>query len=84
MGSAVSANPWNPYLAFNFRVKWDCDQVAAFTSVSSLSRETRGVEVPGATGREVRGGTIPGRTDREPVRLERGITTDWEFETGPT
>jgi phage tail-like protein len=54
----------NPFLTYNFRVKWDGRYVAAVTSVSGLTRRT----------------AAPGQTDYEPVRLERGITTDTAFQ----
>jgi phage tail-like protein len=54
----------NPFLTYNFRVKWDGRYVAAVTSVSGLTRRT----------------AAPGQTDYEPVRLQRGITTDTAFQ----
>jgi phage tail-like protein len=54
----------NPYLAYNYRVKWDGRYVAAVTSVSGLTRATE---------------VATGQAAHEPVRLERGITTDSEF-----
>jgi phage tail-like protein len=64
----------NPYLAYNFRVKWDGRYVAAVTSVSGLSRARHP-----AVGQSASSMKLPGQTDYEPVRLERGITTDSEF-----
>jgi phage tail-like protein len=57
----------DPSLTYNFRVKWDGRDVAAFTSVSGLSHPERPAP------------KIPGQTDYAPVRLERGIATDREF-----
>ena len=65
--------------SYNFLVKWDGRYVAAVTSVSGLTRRTAvvsshaGGQPQGALG-------IPGQTDYEPVRLERGITTDTAFQ----
>jgi phage tail-like protein len=64
----------NPYLAYNFRVNWDGRYVAAVTSVSGLSR----AEHP-AVGQPPSSMQISDQTDYEPVRLERGITSDSEF-----
>ena len=64
---------------YNFIVKWDGRYVAAVTSVTGLTRRTAvvsshaGGQPQGALG-------IPGQTDYEPVRLERGITTDTAFQ----
>jgi len=54
----------DPYLTYNFRVKWDNRCVAAVASVSGLSRP---------------GHPTAGQTEYAPVRLERGIATDRAF-----
>jgi phage tail-like protein len=69
----------DPYLAYNFRIKWDGNYVAAVTTVSGLSRKTQVVSFH-AGGQPQSAFKIPGQTDYEPVRLERGITTDTAFE----
>jgi phage tail-like protein len=69
----------NPYLTYNFLVKWDGRYVAAVTSVSGLTRRTQVVSFH-AGGQPQSALKIPGQTDYEPVRLERGITTDRAFE----
>jgi phage tail-like protein len=69
----------NPYLTYNFLVKWDGSYVAAVTHVSGLTRRTQVVSFH-AGGQPQSAFKIPGQTDYEPVRLERGITTDTAFE----
>jgi phage tail-like protein len=71
----------NPYLTYNFLVKWgdSPDPVAAVTSVSGLTHKTAAVSFH-AGGQPQRPLKIPGQTDYEPVRLQRGITTDPAFE----
>jgi phage tail-like protein len=70
----------NPYLTYNFLVKWDGGKpVAAVTSVSGLERKTAVVTFH-AGGQPQSPLKIPGQTDYAPVRLERGITTDTAFE----
>jgi len=69
----------NPYLTYNFIVKWDNQPVAAVSRVSGLTRTT--VAVPfRAGGQPQTTFKIPGQTDYQPVTLERGITTDPTFE----
>ena len=69
----------NPFLTYNFRVKWDGVYVAAVTSVSGLTRRTDVVSFR-AGGQPQSAFKIPGQTGYEPVVLERGITTDTAFE----
>jgi phage tail-like protein len=69
----------NPYLTYNFRVKWDGRYVAAVTHVSGLTRKTEVVSFR-AGGQPQSTLKIPGQEDYAPVRLERGITTDAAFE----
>ena len=69
----------NPYLTYNFIVKWDNQPVAAVTRVSGLSRTTAVVPFR-AGGQPQTTFKIPGQTDYHPVTLERGITTDPAFE----
>lgn len=40
----------NPYLAYNFPVKWDGNYMAPVTTVSGLSRKTAVVSPPGRPG----------------------------------
>jgi phage tail-like protein len=79
----ASTTPVNPYLTYNFLVKWDGNPVAAVTHVSGLSRRTQVVSFH-AGGQPQSAFKIPGQTDYEPVRLSRGITTDTAFEDWAT
>src|SRR3954453_7233844 len=69
----------NPFLTYNFPVKWDGTYLAAVTSVSGLTRRTDVVNFR-AGGQPQSALKIPGQAHYEPVRLERGITTDTAFE----
>jgi phage tail-like protein len=69
----------NPYLTYNFLVKWNNAYVAAVTNVSGLTRKTEVVSSH-AGGQPQSAFKVPGQTDYEPVRLQRGITTDTAFE----
>jgi phage tail-like protein len=69
----------NACLTYNFLVKWDGKYVAAVTHVSGLTRGTQVVSSH-AGGEPQSALKIPGQADYEPVRLERGITTDTAFE----
>jgi phage tail-like protein len=79
MAPPLTATPVNPYLTYNFLVKWDGAYVAAVSSVSGLTRETQVVSFH-AGGQPQSAVKIPGQTTYEPVRLARGITTDTAFE----
>lgn len=77
--SPVTVQGSEPYERFRFRVKWDGRYVAGISRVSPLVRTTEVVE-------ERQGGSSdisrkqPGATGFAPIVLERGITTDEEFE----
>ena len=67
-----------PFLTFNFMVKWDNAYVAAVSKVSGLSKTTevasfRSGGQPQTTYR------IPGQTQYGPITLEQGITFDVTF-----
>src|SRR5215213_8896112 len=79
MPPTLTTEVTNPFLTYNFLVKWDNRYVAAVTSVSGLTRRTAVVSFH-AGGQPQSALKIPGQTDYEPVRLERGITTDTAFE----
>lgn len=76
--SAATA-PVNPFLTYNFLVKWDNTYVAAVTNVSGLTRTTEVVSFR-AGGQPRSPYKIPGQTDYSPITLQRGITTDVTFE----
>lgn len=75
----VSAQHFDPYKNFNFRVKWDGRYVAGVSRVGSLKRTTEVVK-------HHEGGNLnstrksPGRTEYDAISLERGLTHDTEFE----
>jgi phage tail-like protein len=75
----ATTTPVNPYLTYNFLVKWDGSPVAAVTHVSGLTRRTAVVSFH-AGGQPQTPFKIPGQTDYEPIRISRGITTDATFE----
>lgn len=76
---SLPTKPVNPYLTYNFLVKWDNKYVAAVTSVSGLTKRTAVVPFR-AGGQPQTTYKLPGQTDYAPLRIERGITTDKEFE----
>jgi len=77
--TSVPTSLVNPFLTYNFRVKWDTTYVAAVTKVSGLVKRTETVPFR-AGGQPQTTFKIPGQTDYEPIVLERGITTDPAFE----
>ncbi len=79
MPPTLTTEVTNPFLTYNFLVKWDGKYVAAVTNVSGLTRRTSVVEFH-AGGQPQSAVKIPGQTSYEPVRLQRGITTDTAFE----
>jgi phage tail-like protein len=75
----VNATRFDPYKAFNFRVRWDGQYVAGVSKVSALTRSTEPVvHRDGADPSHER--KSPGITKFEPVTLERGVTHDPAFE----
>ncbi|MDQ3742431.1 MAG: phage tail protein [Actinomycetota bacterium] len=70
----------NPYLNYQFQVFFEgTTPVAAVTTVSGLTRRTQTVSFH-AGGQPQSPLKIPGQSDYEPIRMERGITTDAAFE----
>ncbi|MBK1632631.1 phage tail protein [Thiohalocapsa halophila] len=75
----VNTHRHDPYKNFKFRVRWDGRTIAGITKVSGLKRTTEVKEF--REGGEVSSvHKLPGRHSVEPIRLERGITHDAEFE----
>lgn len=75
----VNATRFDPYKAFNFRVRWDGQYVAGVSKVSALTRTTEPVvHRDGADPSHER--KSPGITKFEAVTLERGVTHDPAFE----
>jgi phage tail-like protein len=76
---SVSADRFDPYRNFKFRVKWDGRYVAGVSRVGALSRTTETVDHrewgDPSTVRKA-----PRQTTYEPITLERGVTHDPEFE----
>ena len=75
----VNANRFDPYKNFKFRVKWDGRVIAGVSKVSALKRSTEVIEHREG-GDPSSSRKSPGRTRFEPIRLERGVTHDLEFE----
>jgi phage tail-like protein len=74
-----SAQRFDPYKNFKFRVKWDGRYVAGISKVGMLKRTTEVVKHrtggdPSTTRKS------PGRTEYDAITLERGVTHDVEFE----
>jgi phage tail-like protein len=75
----VNATRFDPYKAFNFRVKWDGQYVAGLSKMSTLKRTTEPV-VHREGGDPSHERKTPGKTKYEAVTLERGVTHDPAFE----
>lgn len=74
----VNTHRYDPYKDYRFRVKFDGKTVAGLTKVSGLKRTTEVIDVEEAGNSIVHKGA--GRTKYEPIRLERGVTHDTDFE----
>ncbi len=75
----VNPQRFDPYKSYKFRLKWDGRYVAGISRISALTRTTEVVEhrdggEPSTTRKS------PGVTRFEPIRIERGVTHDLEFE----
>jgi phage tail-like protein len=81
LASRYGSNPHrpDPYRDFKFRVKWDGRYVAGVSKVSALKRTTEVIEFREG-GDPTTPRRLPGPTRYEPITLERGITSDREFE----
>ena len=77
--TSLPTSPVNPFLTYNFLVKWDNAYVAAVNHVSGLTKRTAVVPFR-AGGQPQTTFKIPGQTDYQPIVLSRGITTDPAFE----
>lgn len=76
---SVRTTPPDPFLTYNFLVKWDGQAVAAVTKVTGLVKKTASVTFRSG-GQSQTPFKIPGITDYAPVTLERGVTFDVVFE----
>lgn len=75
----ASANRFDPYRNFRFKVKWDNAYVAGLTKMGALKRTTEMVEFREA-GVNITSRKLPGKSSFAPVTLEAGITYDTAFE----
>src|SRR5689334_20079623 len=76
---SVNAQRFDPYMPFNFRVKWDGRYVAGISKVGMLKRTTEVVKHREG-GDPSSSRKSPGRTEYDAITLERGVTHDLEFE----
>lgn len=76
---SVGAARFDPYKNFRFRVKWDGRYVAGVSRVSALRRQTEVIRYRSG-GDPAIDRRSPGRTEYAPITLERGVTSDREFE----
>lgn len=70
---------FDPYKNFKFLVRWDNKVVAAISKVSTLKRTTEVVKHRDG-GDPSTSRKTPGRSEYDAITLERGVTTDEEFE----
>lgn len=69
----------DPFLTYNFQVKWDGNYVATVSQVSGLQRTTE--VVPYRSGGQPQTTyKLLGQTDYGPITLQRGLTYDVAFE----
>ncbi|MEM7155271.1 MAG: phage tail protein [Myxococcota bacterium] len=77
--TTISTSRVDPFLTYNFQVKWDNNYVAAVSKASGLSRTTD--VVPFRSGGQPQSMyKIPGQTDYGALTLEQGVTFDTTFE----
>ena len=75
----VNPDRVDPYKTFKFRLKWDGHYIAGVSKVSGLRRTTE-VVAHREGGELSTSHKSPGATRYEPIRIERGVTHDLEFE----
>ena len=75
----VNSSRFDPYKNFKFRIKWDGRYIAGVSKISALKRTTESIEHREG-GDHSTGRKSPGITKYDPIRLERGISHDLEFE----
>jgi phage tail-like protein len=75
----VNPNRFDPYKNFKFRLKLDGRVIAGVSKVSALRRSTE-VVAHREGGDPSSARKSPGATRFEPIRIERGVTHDLEFE----
>ncbi|HEY4114156.1 MAG TPA: phage tail protein [Rhizomicrobium sp.] len=74
-----TANRFDPYKNFKFRMKWDGVYVAGISKVTGLKRTTEVVKHREG-GDPSSSRKSPGRTEYDAITLERGVTHDVAFE----
>ena len=79
----VNAQRFDPYKNFKFRVRWDGKYVAGVSKVGTLKRTTEVVKHREG-GDPSSSRKSPGRTEYDAITLERGVTHDVAFDSGPT
>src|SRR5690606_32492547 len=77
--TSVPTTRVDPFLTYNFQIKWDNKYVAAVWKVSGLTRTTNAVSFRSG-GQPQTVYKIPGQTDYSPLTLEQGVTFDVTFE----
>ena len=75
----VNPQRYDPYKDFKFRLKWDGRYIAGVSKVSGLRRTTE-VVTHREGGDRSTARKSPGGTPYDPIRIERGVTHDPEFE----
>jgi phage tail-like protein len=75
----VNRKRFDPYRKFSYRVRLDGRHVLGVSKLSGLKRSTESVEHRDG-GDPSTSRRLPGRAGHDPIRLERGITHDPEFE----
>jgi phage tail-like protein len=78
-GFPSNPSPIDPYMNFNFRVKWDGAYIPGVSRISALVRSTEVVEYREG-GDPNTSHKSPGRTKFEAITLEGGVTEDSAFE----
>lgn len=76
--TSASTQRVDPFLTFNFKVKWNNNYVASVSRVSGLTKTTQAVSFRSG-GQPQTTYMIPGQTLYSPITLERGITFDHTF-----
>ncbi len=77
--TSAGATHSDPFLTYNFQVKWNNNYVASVNKVTGLERSTQVVKWRSG-GQPQTTYCIPGQTDYSPITLEQGVTFDVTFE----
>jgi phage tail-like protein len=79
MPPSPTANRFDPYRNFKFKVMFDTKYVAGVSKISGLKRTTEVVKHRCGLD-ESSSFKLPGRTEYEPITFERGVTQDPDFD----